>query len=214
MKNCIDDLLVRASDPARVPDLTRQQRISLYANGLLSKESESLFSLDEISAITAKPPTPVGSERIHFFSDSFWTFQRAVVDIFAQLVNQTCSFGIDEKNCNFKNLYDHIAGSAPAHMMAPHLGAIYCSPEYRQLNDYRNCSVHRRQVYLEVRKVEKVYDTPGYSTGSFTRFEWYICDNPLDVAPAITSRLLEPYCRVVYEKVYDLVETPIKTLLP
>jgi hypothetical protein len=214
LKSCVDSLLARAVDPAKAVHSTTQQRISIYANGLLSKESQSLFSLEEISAITRKTPTGASiPEKIHFFSDSFWVFQRAEVDILAQLVNQGCSFHIDEKDCNFSKLFDHVTSRAPSHAIAAHLATIHNSPEYRALNDYRNCSVHRRQVYLELRRVDRVYDTPGYATGSFTQFEWYICDNPLDIVPAVSSRLVEPYCRLVYISVCDLVETAVNALL-
>jgi hypothetical protein len=155
------------------------------------------------------------AQKMHFYSDSFWAFGRSSFDILGQVVNQTQNLGINESNCDFGSVLNFLTANAPADPLTTALNTIRASPTYAELNSYRNCSLHRRQVYLEGRKTEKDYATPGYSTGLFTLYEWILCDDPLVVTPAtLQQRVLIQYCNTVLTFIENNIETIITTLLP
>lgn len=200
-----------------IADSGRRERVALYAHGLGAKFRQVEYTIGELSSLTAKAPGPGGPsgfsdfDRIHFYSDSFFALQRAVLDILAQLINQTEGLGLNERECDFTRLVAQLQLQTPTAALTNRLVALNGSASYSALNDYRNCSLHRRQVYLEYQTRQKLYSTPGYATGPFTSHEWYVCDNPLDVHPNVNSRrVIVPYCSLLLAD----IETHIRSILP
>jgi hypothetical protein len=219
----IDKLITRANDPAKVSAAAIKDRVVLYSNGLKSKARQASYALDVLCDLSKTDPrgSATGgfssSDQVHFFSDSFWAFSRSMLDVMAQIVNQALALGLDERYCDFEStlrvLLTHHAGSP----VTTSLDAAKNAAFYTQLNDYRNCSLHRRQVYLRCEQSATVYTTPGYDTATIpvAAPEWYICDNPLDVSPIVAShRRLNDYPRSVYADLSNHIEQILVTLIP
>ena len=211
----ITALIARAQDPLKIPEQPRRERIELYAQGLLYRIMEVRLTYRFIHELGSKYPQPEDRDKIHLYSDSFWAFARSSFDILGQLLNQTQNLGINESGCHFGTVVAQLKATNPADPLTLSLDAIYNSPEYQDLNSYRNCSLHRRQVYLEGRKTEKDYGTSGYSTGAFLVYEWILCDNPLVVTPTtIQGRRLVLYCNQILSFLQAQIENIIITLIP
>lgn len=179
-------LKVRA---ANIADAGRRDRVNLYAEGLAVKIRETAYTLGQLRQLTSRAPqsAPISgaafSDRVHFYSDSFWAFERSLLDILAQVVNQAENYGLNERVCDFEAVASYVAANHSGTVLDAQFSVLAGAACYSEINDYRNCSLHRRQVYLECHTVQKTYGTPGYATGSFTNYEWYVCDNPLDTNP-------------------------------
>ena len=163
----IPALIARAQDPLKIPQQPRRERIQLYGQGLLYRIMEVRLTFNFIHQLGSKYPQPADRDRIHLYSDSFWAFTRSSFDILGQILNQTQNLGINESGCHFGTVVDRLKHTNPADPLTLALDAIYNHPEYQALNSYRNCSLHRRQVYLEGRKTEKDYGTSGYPPAHF-----------------------------------------------
>jgi hypothetical protein len=223
----VQNLIARSQDASRVSDPARAQRIALYASGLESKLKEASFALSQIRILSASMPQSgydsLGYndfDRMHFYSDSFWAFERSALDVVAQLINQTEDLGLQEDGCDFRRLISEMENRHPAAPLTASLNNLRNTARIAELNDYRNCSLHRRQVFLQYQQSSKaiVYSTPGYGTsgtGSVVSHEWYVCDNPLDVTPTVgTNRLLPDYCKAVFDDIENQLTTIITSLLP
>jgi Cthe_2314-like HEPN len=210
-------LIARAQDPLKIPEQHRRERIELYGQGILYRIMEVRLTCRFIQELGGKYPQPEDRDKIHLYSDSFWAFARSSFDILGQILNQTQNLGINESGCHFGTVVDRLKHTNPADALTLSLDAIYSRPEYRDLNSYRNCSLHRRQVYLEGRKTEKDYGTSGYSTatGAFIAYEWILCDDPLVVIPTvIQGRRLIQYCSQILTFLQTEIENIIITLIP
>jgi len=221
LQNDISNFITRSQDPVRVPDPPTRLLIELYANGLLGRYRETelaLFQINQLGYVFPKPADATGfsdKERIHFYSDGYWVFTRSIFDILAQVINQTHNLGIPEQNCDFSTLLRTINGTRPGDPLTNILNGISGSPQFIALNAYRNCSLHRRQVYLEGRKTEKDYGTPGYSTGLFTSYDWLLCDDPLLVTPTLANNyLVAQYCTTIFQFIESQISSIINVLIP
>jgi hypothetical protein len=218
----ISGLISRGKDPAKVPEAARQERIELYGHGLISRIKEIGLTYRFIKDYASRFPQAADSmgytdhDKIHFYSDSFWAFGRSAFDILGQLINQTHNLGINESKCDFESVLNAMNTNHSSDPLTAPLNAIKSSADYTELNAYRNCSMHRRQVYLEGNKIERDYATAGYSgaTGPVTSYDWILVDDPLVVLPTTAlQRKLIAYCGSTLSFIQTNVETIIKALL-
>ncbi|MBK8947190.1 MAG: hypothetical protein IPM32_18270 [Ignavibacteriae bacterium] len=215
----INNLITRVNDPSKFTDAQRRERVILYANGIESKNKQASFALALINSLSNQTPSNTRDaygyddyDKIHFYSDTFWALERSILDVLSQIVNQTENLGLDERSCDFTRVINYIQANHNHSPLLPLLSTLRNLQEYTQLDEYRNCSMHRRQVYLEYQQTSRAYTTPGYgnASGSVISHEWIVCENPLDVIPAITlRRLITPYC----QNIFDIIENNVKTIL-
>jgi hypothetical protein len=223
----VANLIARAKDPGRALTPQRVERIVLYSGGLEAKMNQAMYALQTIKNLSSSTPQAGTTgyfsdfDRMHFYSDSFWSFGRAALDVLAQVINQTENLNLDEKRCDFATVLNTMQARDSASPLTALLSQLANTSSAGELDDYRNCSLHRRQVYLEYQQTLKIYTTPGYatspanSTGSVVSHDWYLCDNPLDVIPHTTSnRTLHDYCKTLYVNLEAEVKTLVNSLLP
>lgn len=98
-----------------------------------------------------------------------------------------------------KNEIDRITPEPPLKRI---LDTLFRSKYFKNLESYRNCSTHRRQIYLKTTTV-LVSETPGYnSTVKLPEVRRILCDNPLIIKPIVKqNREIIKYTSELYNKV-------------
>lgn len=188
------------------------KNIILYSAGLSTKLRNSEFALKHLRELSLQSDLLSTSdnnefkisEQIHFFVDAFFAFLYSSLDVIAQVLNQKLHLEIDEKNVSFKKIRKTIDNQQqPNTPLKSVLDTISRSTYFKNLDKYRNCSTHRRQIYIKT-TTESISETRGYSSTSknITTVKRYICDNPLTLNPSINQkRELIPYCEKILKKI-------------
>ena len=198
-----------------------KQKIILYTNGISAKLSNACYSHSNLIALKNLPDEysstdeldiPV-SDRIHFYTDSFFAFLYSSFDVTAQVINQKLRLGIDEHKVSIKRVKDEIDRITPAPPLKRLLDLLFKSKYFKNLERYRNCSTHRRQIYLKTTTVS-VSETPGYnSTAKLTEVKRILCDDPLSLNPTVKqNRELISYTSELYNKVEKEVILILKNI--
>lgn len=126
----------------------------------------------------------------------------------AQVINQNMDLSIDEKKVSIKSAKRKIDSGYSGHQVASVLNRIFRSNSFKNLEKYRNCSTHRRQIYIRAETVV-IEETPGYSTtGEITSVKRLLCDDPLALTPSVSQqRELVAYCENIFSRVCsDLID--------
>ena len=189
---------------------TYKQKILLYSNGISAKLSNAEYSHANLMKLRDYPDNynitddldvPAG-DRIHFYVDSFFAFLYSSFDVTAQVINQKHRLGVDENRVSIKRIKSEIDAKLPTHPLHKTLDDLLKSKYFKNLDRYRNCSTHRRQIYLKTTTM-LVSETPGYSsTAKLTSVQRVLCDDPLSLNPSINqNRELINYSRDLLEKV-------------
>jgi hypothetical protein len=84
---------------------------------------------------------------------------------------------------------------------------------FKNLDRYRNCSTHRRQIYIE-EETKQVKGTAGYessSTGPVITVVRTLCDNPLGLNPKTDQkRKIPDYMVKTRKKILRHIEQVLK----
>lgn len=180
------------------------QRIQLYSMGVGAKLKEAEYALQQLSNLAALGPAATTEaqaisveDKIHFYVDSFFAFSYSTLDVIAQVVNQAHALGLDERTVSFKAVKGRLT-TATHPVLKAHFERISRTYKFRNMENYRNCSTHRRRIYIQTTTVQ---GTPGYSsTGMITSTKHVLCDDPLSLAPRVTqNRELVDYCTKTLE---------------
>lgn len=206
-------------------------KTTLYAQQVEAKFKNARYSLYKLQELKRPVVTSSGMdsstfldncEMINFYCDCFWDFLRSSIDILAQLINELTPLTLNERSVDIKEVAKNLDLT-----LYPQLRQLKTSVDYllrtiafKTLEEYRNCSIHRRQVYIETREQqESILGTRGYySSTSETKtatYESHICRNPrdLDLTPGIDySKTLEMFCQELLEKVESQMVAIIKRL--
>jgi len=198
----IDSLMEQANNI--IPQKTRKQKVKLYAEGLKAKITQMSFALEKLSEFDNKSDDTVMSteqksftitEQVHFYSDTFWTFLYSSLDVLAQLVNQAMKLGFDEKNVSFIQVNSKLQGNKyKDKTIAKKFDECIKSKAFKNLERYRNCSTHRRQIFI-LEEMKKVKGTAGYqvsSTAPVTTVVRTLCDNPLELNVKVEQKRIIP----------------------
>ena len=193
----------KTGKPAGVGEL-----IDLYSHGLIAKLKEAEYALSRLRELAPKAG-PVVEEQVPFYVDAFFAFIYSAFDVLGEVVNQTQSLGLSERDASFKSVLSELTTNAPATPLSAQIATLRNHKHFKKLDEYRNCSTHRRQIYIRREEVT-VSGTPGYAlTGAVTTVERFICTNPLNTKPKIDKRRrLVPYC----EQMLKWVKTEIRKL--
>lgn len=170
------------------------KRIKIYKSGVLAKLRQAEYAhkiiLDLSNqtdlATTTQSDEFTVTDKIHFFVDSFFAFIYSTFDVISQVANQKLRLSIDERQVSFKRVNDELARSHSGTSVQRAYQQLFSSKFFKNLDRYRNCSTHRRQIYIREETVW-VSETPGYSaTGDITTVRRVICDDPLTLNPRIS----------------------------
>lgn len=196
---------------------TRVKKIELYSYGILAKHRNSFYALSRLKDLNKytddKKLTDDDDlfvrERIHFYLDSFFAFIYSTFDVTSQVINQKYKLKFDENKVNFKTVANKLRTSHSGTEIQKCMQKIYISKYLKNLEKYRNCSTHRRQIYIRC-EAKLISETPGYSsTGDLTTLKRIICDDPYAISPN-TSQEREIIAYI--EKILDWTEKRIVEL--
>jgi hypothetical protein len=216
LEDKIESLVQRAD--RRIHQIRRRRKVVLYATGLLEKLKEVEFSLANLREFKDQANSKMTStdiysidNKVHFYCDCFWAFLFASLDILGQIINQTNSIGLAEKDVYFKGIIRRIHTGTSLRNC---LNTIIGSRTFRNLEKYRKCSLHRRHIFFEERTLRR---SAGYTMSSTRRQEItvrYLCDDPLVNCPKVTQqREVTEYCEKTFEKIKELIGKCIDLLL-
>lgn len=206
----------------KVPHAGRRQKIALYSAGLKEKLREAEFSLTNLKAyetqdIATTSDTDENFEidaNVHFYCDCFWAFLYASLDVLAQVINQTNKLELSEKKVSFKNIGEKLPQNSKLRNC---LNRIKNSNTYKNLDKYRNCSLHRRHIFFEEVKIS-VSRSAGYRISTTGRSESetirYLCDDPFKLVPKVSQkREVGEYCEKTYNKITELLAKILDLIL-
>lgn len=212
----IKDSISQMAENIAENETTRvSQRISLYLTGVVAKVEHANYALSKLKELsvqsdastTTHDDTFSVSERLHFYIDSFFAFLYSSFDVIAQVINQKLHLGIDEKQVSIKRVKNNIDINHSGIPLQGILNRLFRSNAFKNLDKYRNCSTHRRQIYIYTKTVV-IEETPGYTTtGDLTTVKRLLCDDPLTLRPTVNQeRELIKYCENMSTRVYEELE--------
>jgi len=216
-------------DEARaiIPQETRSRKLKLYAEGLKAKITQVNFALERLSEFDNKTDDTTTStaqdaftitDQVHFYSDTFWTFLYSSLDVLGQVVNQAMNLGFDEKNVSFEQVNSKLQGNRYRQSgIAKKFAECVRSKAYKNVDRYRNCSTHRRQIYIQ-EEIKTVKGTAGYrtsSTGPIVTVVRTLCDDPYALSPKIDQRRKIPeYMEKTRRNILSQIEKILKETKP
>jgi hypothetical protein len=180
-----------------------------YALGQIRSLATGEFTTGQSGISTALPGTS-NEDRLHFYVDAFFAFLYSTFDVLGQVVNQAQGLGLKEKDASFKNVRNVLQNNASA--LSKKLVRVAKSRNFKKLEAYRNCSTHRRRIYIETTTVS---GTSGYSlTPTVQLPKHLLADDPLALVlkPKVTNRELLAYCGSSLGWVQKEVQTLMKNL--
>ena len=221
--NEIDNLCARTDSVVSRKNI--RDKIKLYASGLKSKIRQSDFALDNLKNLEFKNDHTMSStdnaildyyHQVSFFCDTFCVFIYSSLDVLSQVINQSRGLNMDERQVDFIQMQRHLLANSPGTPLERHFTKLRNSYAFKNLNKYRNCSLHRRQIYIK-EKFEVVRHTEGYATSStrknISTVVRIICDDPYDMNPKINqNRILPNYLERTKNKIITYLIKIIKEL--
>lgn len=204
-----DDIEQMRSRIVQGENATISGKIELYSCGISAKIKNAEYALSMLNQLASLSDTISSSgittfgilDKTHFYIDSFFAFTYSAFDVMAQVINQKLHMGKNEWDVNINKIKSDINRNHSAHTLNSVLNTLFNRNYFKNLKRYRNCSTHRRQIYIQ-EQVSSVTSTPGYSTsGNVTTIVKILCDNPLTLNPTINqNRELIRYCTDIYNK--------------
>jgi len=219
---------------------TQLQKSHLYCEGLRAKLTQTSYALERLMEInklsdddkytitdddkytfTGDKAYPIRLQ-VSFFCDSFWTFLYSSLDVLSQIVNQTMNLGLDdldEKNVSFAQVKGKLQGNQyVTTQVSKAFDDCFKSHAYKNLDKYRNCSNHRREIFI-VETYTSVKGTSGYATtstgGSGKTVTRILCDDPLTLLPTIEQkRKIPDYMMDTMQKIEKFIAEIIKKIEP
>lgn len=204
------------------------ERTQLYAEATKVKLRQACYAVEMLkqlapqedngSVVDSGTGTPrhqlTITEQIYYHCDAFWDFLRASLDVLAQLVNERLSLGIPEREVDVKAVTAQVRqGSA----IRTALSELLRSEAFTALEEYRNCSIHRRHIFIEVETVTRSSTgSRGYSTVStepHTDVNRYLSINPWDLRPRTDKkRPVAEYCEKLLAKLQGRIDKVVNQL--
>lgn len=183
-------------------------RIILYSEGVKAKLKNADYALSMITELSPQSDNLITSDsqsfcindKIQFYVDSFFAFLYSTFDIISHVINQEHRLALDEKDVSFKRVKRNLNQSHQGTNIRQLFNKLSGKVFFKNLDKYRNCSTHRRQIFIET--IIRT-GTVGYSTtGDFPEVYRWICDDPLSLKPRTKKeRVLVDYCKDMLNKV-------------
>lgn len=223
----IDRLLQRLHGRGLATDTT-----TLYSEGVKTKLRQAEFSLERLRQLVPQDAqvqaATVGlvsqgsldtSELVGFYCDSFWDSLRSALDILGQLVNELRSIGINERQVDIRKAAVKVHVTAPGSPLDKALDELLRSSAFVQLEEYRNCTTHRRPPFIQTLTVmTSVSGTAGYaysaSSQQITIIERHLCTNPWDLNPNVRAgqRPVIAYSERLLQRLRGKIDTVVNRL--
>lgn len=169
-------------------------RIQLYSTGVKAKLRNAEFALTNLENLYHQEnnsifiPDFTTLESIHFYIDSFFAFLYSAFDVIAQVINQKLRIGIDENKVSIKKIKGELEQYHNGTIIQQNISDLIVTNFFKNLERYRNCSTHRRQIYIESKTTTKS-GTPAYSvSGPLIEINRLLCDNPLTLTPTMRQK--------------------------
>ncbi len=193
--------------------------IQIYSQGVKTKLRNAEFALTMLNNLAGQSDKSIYIQgftvldSIHFYIDSFFAFLYSSFDVIAQVINQKLKMAIDEQQVHFKRVKRELEQNHQGTKLQQILSKLLATNFFINLERYRNCSTHRRQIYIESKTTTRS-GTPGYSvSGPLTIIERLLCDNPLAIKPKLSQkRELMTYCSKMLKRAEIEITKIAKTL--
>lgn len=227
----IDSLQKRASIISRRG--YRKDWLIVYSEGLRAKIQQAEFALNELTNLideigeTVSATRPEGllpRSEIYFYCDTFWAFLYSSLDVLAQVVSQALKLSIDEEDVTFGRLDKKLEkdSSYSGTLIQKKIHECKVSRTYHWLKKYRNCSVHRRRVYIGRPPVQpgtpeyhRTSSTGSIEVGSYSVGQFILCDDPYTLKPEVKKdRTIPNYMRETKVKIFEYMEKILKSTKP
>lgn len=232
--NSIDNLLrklsrrrLRTPTPKLYAEQVKAKLKNAYFSLEILKELESLTQTVEVqddttSTTAVRTPTAQNfltvEEKVNFYCECFWDFLRSSLDILAQLINELRSLSLDERSVDFKQVANELCSCAKDTPLERAVNNCRRSEAFKTLEEYRHCSMHRRQVYIETKRhTTDISGTRGYDSATSLQrqitFESNLCNNPWDLAPVVDyQRPVVKYCEHLLQAIERRINTIVNRL--
>ncbi len=159
-------------------------------------------------------------DQILFYCDSYWNILRSSLDILGQLINEIHGLGISERKADFNSVEYKTRMTMPNSSVQKALYNMKRSKAFKNLNEYRHCSTHRRQIFIRgdiLETTKSSSGTPGYtydySGAKSVTIDRYLCNNPWEATPVVNeSRPVLEFNEEILEQLVKRVRTVIKRL--
>lgn len=198
----------------------------LYAEQVEAKFKSARYSLYKLKELerpiiisggtaSSEPLNNVG--KINFYCDCFWDFLRSSIDILAQLINERASCNLNEKSVDIKKVAQNLDPRLYPQLKTS-VDYLLKSSIFKTLEDYRHCSMHRRQVFINTQVQEtQIVGTRGYDSTTSeekrTQYISHICHNPWDLNPDVDySQTAATFCEELLKKIEKRMVTIINRL--
>jgi hypothetical protein len=222
----IDEILSKCLELAEdgISQTRRKEKALLYAHGLKAKLKQSQFALHKLIGFenssdrmttTTSPDNVRIKEQVEFYCDAFWAFLYSSLDVLAQYINQVMKFDMNEKDVSFKAVLRKAESLRPGDTISSSMRNCKVSRYFANLDKYRNCSTHRRQIFIEER-THSIERTDGYVTSTseeVSTVERIICDDPLVIRPSINqNRRIPEYLNGAYNNITNRIEQMVEAI--
>ena len=216
------DSLVKKAKTVVMKD-SRRLLIDIYAEGLKNKLKEADFAItklqqlkglsDRLQTDTAEVATI--EDRRYFYSDAFWAFLYSSLDVLAQLVNQALKIGLPEDKTDFKKLNGKLQSNEhKGKEVAKLFNQCLRTHDFKRLDKYRNCALHRRHVFFS-EAIVGFSGSPGYATGEISTAVHYLCDDPDNILPStVQKREIPEFMENMQSKIMFNIEQILDAIEP
>jgi hypothetical protein len=199
MKSVDDALSSLVTRAATRLNKRRLDALRIYSEGVKDELRQAERALANIKQITqGSIGAASDSEReveLAFMIDAYFAFSRAAYDVMGQWINQASDLGLDERKAAFATVAEQLDKESGAQALAGVLRTIRKSNYFCQLDDYRNCCLHRRSICLKSQSTKSKL-TAGYrTTGPVVHELFGLCDDPLALNAKFGRQLeVSGYC--------------------
>ena len=195
------------------------RQIDLYSKGLIAKLKNAEYALFKIIEFSTQIDSSTLTSQftfldmVHFYLDSFFAFSYTSFDVIAQVINLKCNLNTPETKVSFRKIKEKVNQANPGAAIQILINRICNSNFFKDMEKYRNCSTHRRQICIQSNKTETLL-TPGYiATIPMPIISHILCDDPLMLNPKFTkNREMITYCNGCFIKTQDEIIKILKKL--
>lgn len=206
----------------------RFNKVRLYGEGIKAKVQQADLALYELEQLAGRSDTIETTTdasflieaRVNFYCDAFWAFLYASLDVLAQVLNQAYDFRESEDRVSIKHMRNEVSQRVATRgsRLATEIDRLCRSHAFTNLARYRNCSLHRRQIYIE-EAVTTMRRTAGYgattTSSPMESVRRTICDDPLVLSPrTIQNRRVPEYLTRTRDSVYESLVRVVRQIDP
>jgi hypothetical protein len=228
IEECITNLLGRLNSNSSLTEPT-----TLYAQQVNAKLKNAKYSIDKLTELEQLVVRGTGTdtpcrlnydEKVNFFCDCFWDFLRSSIDILGQLINHVCQCGLNERSVDIKNVAQTLNQDINPRLKVS-VDRLINSRAFNTLENYRHCSIHRRQVFIEIIEQEvSIRGTIGYpdyrsdsSTSEVKKktYASHICRNPWELQPNVDyNQTVASFCSNLLNQIERMMVTVLNRIYP